>query len=112
MRSEGLFDNIHYFLKPLELQRDERLDMTRIPSDKDQFKAFLDQHVKKKDLSLPYILNEYIEGKEFAANVVCKNGQIYILQVRNKYIYLATSAFFRKVIPIFKKCKLIQFQCF
>ena len=87
MRSEGSFDDIHYFLKPLELQRDERLDMTQIPSDKDKFESFLNEHLKKKDLSVPYILNEYIEGEEFAANVVCKNGQIYILQVRNNYIH-------------------------
>ena len=68
-------------MKPLELQREERLDMTQIPSDKDQFEAYINQHLKKKDLSVSYLLNEYIEGQEYAANVVCKNGNIYLLQV-------------------------------
>ena len=78
----GKFNYRHYFLKPLELQREERLDMTQIPSDKDQFEAYINQHLKKKDLSVPYLLNEYIEGQEYAANVVCKNGNIYMFQVK------------------------------
>ena len=65
----------------MELQRDERLDMTQIPSQKHQFDIYVNQHLLKKDLSVPYLLNEYIEGQEYAANVVCKNGNIYLLQV-------------------------------
>ena len=37
----------------------------------------------KKDLSVPYLLNEFIKGEEYAANVVFKNGQIYMFQVIN-----------------------------
>jgi len=75
------FNGKHYFLKPLELAREEHLDMTKIPSDKDQFESYVNQHLMKKDLSVPYLLNEFIKGEEYAANVVCKNGQIYMFQV-------------------------------
>ena len=79
----GKFNGKHYFLKPLELAREERMDMTKIPSDKDQFESYINQHLMKKDLSVPYLLNEFIKGEEYAANVVCKNGQIYMFQVSN-----------------------------
>merc|ERR1712127_469626 len=81
LRSKGKFNGKHYFLKPLELAREERMDMTKIPSDKDQFESYINQHLMKKDLSLPYLLNEFIKGEEYAANVVCKNGHIYMFQV-------------------------------
>ena len=77
----GKFNDSHYFLKPLELQREERMDMTQIPSEKAQFEAYVNQHLLKKDLSVPYLLNEYIQGEEYAANVICKNGNIYMFQV-------------------------------
>ena len=67
----------------MELAREERMDMTKIPSDKDQFESYISQHLMKKDLSVPYLLNEFVKGEEYAANVVCKNGQIYMFQVRN-----------------------------
>ena len=73
-------------MKPLELAREERMDMTKIPSDKDKFESYVNQHLMKKDLSVPYLLNEFIKGEEYAANVVCKNGQIYMFQVSN-YIH-------------------------
>ena len=79
----GKFNGKHYFLKPLELAREERMDMTKIPSDKDQFESYVNQHLMKKDLSVPYLLNEFIKGEEYAANVVCKNGKIYMFQVSN-----------------------------
>ena len=59
------------------------MDMTKIPSDKDQFESYINQHLMKKDLSVPYLLNEFIKGEEYAANVVCKNGHIYMFQVSN-----------------------------
>ena len=77
----GKFNGKHYFLKPLELSREERLDMTRIPSDKVQFEAYVEQHLMKKDLSVPYLLNEFIKGEEYAANIICKDGKIYMFQV-------------------------------
>ena len=79
----GKFNGKHYFLKPLELAREERMDMTKIPSDKDQFESYVNEHLMKKDLSVPYLLNEFIKGEEYAANVVCKNGKIYMFQVSN-----------------------------
>lgn len=81
LRSEGKFNGKHYFLKPLELQREERMDMTRIPSDKAQFEEYVEQHLMKKDLSVPYLLNEFIKGEEYAANIICKDGKIYMFQV-------------------------------
>ena len=57
------------------------MDMTRIPSDKAQFEAYVEQHLMKKDLSVPYLLNEFIKGEEYAANIICKDGKIYMFQV-------------------------------
>ena len=55
--------------------------MTRIPSDEAQFDAYVEQHLMKKDLSVPYLLNEFIKGEEYAANIICKDGKIYMFQV-------------------------------
>jgi len=118
MRSEGKFNDRHYFLKPLELQREERLDMTQIPSDKDQFEAYVNQHLMKKDLSVPYLLNEYIEGEEYAANVICKNGNIYMFQVcpsspiQTNYVSIDHEGIQEWVTTFVKATGLSGFVCF
>ncbi len=57
-------------------------DLTKIPSNSENFELFVENHLKKKkDLTIPYLLNEFVNGPEFAANVVCKNGQIYEIHV-------------------------------
>ena len=82
LRQYGKFDGgKHYFMKPLELQRAERMDLTPIPPDKEDFEQFVAEHLQHKDLSVPYILNEFIDGKEYCANLICKNGHIYMVQV-------------------------------
>jgi len=118
MRSEGKFNDRHYFLKPLELQRDERLDMTQIPSEKDQFDSYVNQHLKKKDFTVPYLLNEYIKGEEYAANVVCKNGNIYMFQVcpsspiQTNYVSLDHEGIEEWVTEFVKETGLSGFVCF
>jgi len=118
MRSEGKFNDRHYFLKPLELQREERMDMTQIPSKKDQFETYVNQHLLKKDLSVPYLLNEYIQGEEYAANVVCKNGNIYMHQVchsspiQTNYVSVDHEGIQEWVTTFIKATGLSGFVCF
>lgn len=81
LKDEGIFEGRHFFLKPLELARNERLDLTQIPSNPQEFETYIEEHLKKKDLSVPYVLNEFVQGQEYAANVICKNGIIYMIHV-------------------------------
>ena len=70
------------FLETLGISK-RRAHYPKIPTDKDQCESYINQHLMKKDLSVPYLLNEFIKGEEYAANVVFKNGQIYMFQVIN-----------------------------
>ena len=70
-----------YFLKPLELQRTERMDFTRIPADKAKFEYYIENRLRYKDQSVPYILSEFIEGQEYAANILCHQGKLLMCQV-------------------------------
>ena len=70
-----------FFIKPLELQRDERIDFTMVPSNNQAFEEYVKNHLTKKDLRVPYLLNEFVKGEEFAANVACRDGSIFMIQV-------------------------------
>ena len=70
-----------YFLKPLELQRTERMDFTRIPADPAKFEDYIEHRLKYKDQSVPYILSEFIEGQEYAANILCHQGKLLMCQI-------------------------------
>ena len=81
--AEKLFENGEksYFLKPLELQRTERMDFTRVPADKNKFEEYVVNKLRYKDQSIPYILSEFIEGQEYAANILCHQGKLLMCQV-------------------------------
>ena len=87
--AEKLFENGEksYFLKPLELQRTERMDFTRVPGDKNKFEEYVENKLKYKDQSIPYILSEFIEGQEYAANILCHQGKLLMCQV-SQYLLL------------------------
>ena len=118
LQKTGLFENRHFFLKPLELQREERMDMTPIPSDSKEFEIYVQQHLLKKDLSVPYVLNEFIKGQEYAANVICKNGKIYTLQVchsspiQTNYVSIEHQGIQEWVEKFVQETKLSGFVCF
>ena len=78
----GMFNTSNdFFIKPLELQRDERIDFTMVPSNNQAFEEYVKNHLTKKDLRVPYLLNEFVKGEEFAANVACRDGSIFMIQV-------------------------------
>ena len=86
--AEKLFENGEksYFLKPLELQRTERMDFTRVPADKNKFEEYVVNKLRYKDQSIPYILSEFIEGQEYAANILCHQGKLLMSQVNIYFI--------------------------
>ena len=81
LHAQGMFGISNFFMKNLELQREERSDFTTIPSDDLEFEKYIQNHLRKKDLSIPYFVNEFVEGREFGANVGCIDGKIFMLQV-------------------------------
>ena len=81
LHAQGMFGISNFFMKNLELQREERSDFTTIPSDDLEFEKYIQNHLRKKDLSIPYFVNEFVEGREFGANVGFIDGKIFMLQV-------------------------------
>ena len=81
LHAQGMFGISNFFMKNLELQREERSDFTTIPSDDLEFEKYIQNHLRQKDLSIPYFVNEFVEGREFGANVGCIDGKIFMLQV-------------------------------
>lgn len=118
LRSQGAFHEKYLFMKPLELARNDRVDFTKIPHDIVEFENFVESHLKHKDLSVPYILNQYIKGQEFAANLICKNGQIFMLQVclsspiQTNYISMRHHGIERWVTEFVQKTRLSGLVCF
>ncbi len=56
------------------------MDLTRIPAEKQAFEEYLAENVAKKPTCVPYVLNEFISGPEFAANAICKDGKVLMMQ--------------------------------
>lgn len=92
--------------------------MTRIPHNQNQFELYVEKHLKKKNLSIPYLLNEFIRGQEFAANIICKNGQIYMFQVcpsspiQTNYVSMEHRAIEKWVEKFVSKTQLSGLVCF
>ncbi len=57
------------------------MDLTRIPGAKWSFEEYMVKNVAKKPRNVSYVLNEFIDGPEFASNVICKDGKVLMLQV-------------------------------
>ena len=80
--AQGLFESGNFFLKNLNLERDDRLDFTRIPSTNDDIEKYIMNHLKNKNnRRITYFINEFIDGEEFGANIACKDGKIFMMQV-------------------------------
>ena len=91
-----------FFIKPLELQRDERIDFTMVPSNNQAFEEYVKNHLTKKDLRVPYLLNEFVKGEEFAANVACRDGAIFMIQVRkNLYSEKKSVTFLEPILIVY-----------
>ena len=81
MAEQGLFLNSHYFLKPLLPYSVDRLNFTRIPSNAAEFEKFIASYESKLNSDNPYLVNQFIKGKEFAANAIVIRGNLQAFQV-------------------------------
>ena len=72
----------HYFLKPLfPVPEEDRLNFTPIPSDSTEFEKFLAHYESKLNCDNPHLVNQFIKGKEFAANAIVSKGSLQAFQV-------------------------------
>ena len=72
----------HYFLKPLfPVPEEDRLNFTPIPSDSTEFEKFLAHYESKLNCDCPYLVNQFIKGKEFAANAIASKGKLQAFHV-------------------------------
>ena len=72
----------HYFLKPLfPVPEADRLNFTPIPSDSTEFEKFLAHYESKLNCGSPYLVNQFIKGKEFAANAIVSKGNLQAFHV-------------------------------
>ena len=80
---KGLFQNSksHYFLKPLKPYSEDRLNFTPIPSDSTEFEKFLANYESKLNRDCPYLVHQFVKGKEFAANAIVSKGSLQAFQV-------------------------------
>ena len=80
---KGLFLNSksHYFLKPLKPYSEDRLNFTPIPSDSTEFEKFLANYESKLNCDNPYLVHQFVKGKEFAANAIVSKGSLQAFQV-------------------------------
>lgn len=79
-KDQGLFEGKFFFLKPTKSLKKNK-DLIRIPSGDNEFKDYLTNHLTNKDTNVAYLLNEFIVGSEFTANVISKDGQLLVFQV-------------------------------
>ena len=72
----------HYFLKPLfPVPEEDRLNFTPIPSDSAEFEKFLAHYEAKLNCGSPYLVHQFIKGKEFAANAIVSKGNLQAFHV-------------------------------
>lgn len=81
LRDEKFFEKRHYFLKPVKDYNEDRGNFKRIPHDVSAFKEYMKEYGPKITVDRPYFLCEYINGREYSSNVVCRNGKILAFQV-------------------------------
>lgn len=81
MAKKGLFLNSYYFLKPLLPYSVDRLNFTRIPSKTEEFEKYIASYASKLNSDNPYLVHQFIKGKEFAANAIVVNGHLQAFHV-------------------------------
>lgn len=77
----GIFDDKHYFLKPLSPYSEERVNFTPIPGNSRQLDAYLEKYRPKIGVKTPYFICQYVCGKELAANAICHDGELLVFQL-------------------------------
>lgn len=81
MAKKGLFSRAHYFLKPLMPYSVDRVNFTRIPSNAEEFDKYITSYDSKLNGDNPYLVHQFIKGKEFAANVIAVDGHLQAFHV-------------------------------
>lgn len=81
MAKMGLFSKGHYFLKPLMPYSVDRVNFTRIPSNAEEFEKYIACYERKLNSNNPYLIHQFIKGKEFAANTIVVNGHLQAFHV-------------------------------
>lgn len=81
MAKKGLFSKGHYFLKPLMPYSEDRLNFTCIPSSAKEFDKYIACYERKVNSNNPYLIHQFIKGKEFAANAIVVDGCLQVFQV-------------------------------
>lgn len=76
LRSEGLFRDRHFFLKPLFPYSEDRVNFSRIPHDEIQFQNYMQVFEKKIGPKTPYFVSEYIKGPEYTGNCISSAGEL------------------------------------
>lgn len=76
MAKKGLFSKAHYFLKPLMPYSVDRENFTRIPSNAEEFDKYITSYESKLNSNNPYLVHQFIKGKEFAANAIAVDGHL------------------------------------
>ena len=82
LKCQGFFgQRRRYVLKSLETQNDVKVDDNQkpVPIEDSDFENYVcDLKISEGE---QYILSEYIEGTEYLANLICRDGEILIFQV-------------------------------
>lgn len=81
MAKKGLFSKTHYFLKPLMPYSADRVNFTRIPSNAEEFGKYITSYESKLNSDNPYLVHQFIKGKEFAANVIAVDGHLQAFHI-------------------------------
>ncbi|XP_068753434.1 uncharacterized protein [Montipora capricornis] len=81
MVKTGLFLNSHYFLKPLLPYSVHRLNFTPIPRDPKEFDTYIAPYEAMFEKKNPYLIHQFIKGKEFAANAIVVNGNLQAFHI-------------------------------
>lgn len=81
MAKKGLFSKAHYFLKPMKPYSVDRVNFTRIPSNAEEFEKYIACYESKLNSNNPYLVHQFIKGKEFAANAIVVDGHLQAFHV-------------------------------
>ena len=81
MAKKGLYLKSHYFLKPLLPYSVDGLHFTHIPSDEAEFGKYIASYASKLNSDNPYLVHQFIKGREFAANAIAIKGHLQAFHV-------------------------------
>ena len=81
LRERGFFERKHFFLKTLDPLSPDRGNFDRIPHEIEEFKEYLKCNRQKVAPDTSYYVCEFIKGKEYASNAICRNGTVYAIHV-------------------------------